>query len=146
MNTKPEPVVWQGSSSQFVNIGAFTLWGLLGLTVFLLPISIAIITWTYLTTKNRKYELTAQRVKTHSGVLSKQTDTEELYRVKDSRLEQPFFLRIFGLGNVILFSTDISSPTLVIEAVPNARALHDQIRNLVEKCRDEKRVRNVEME
>lgn len=141
-----ESFVWSGTPSQVTNMAAFILWGLLALTLFLAPVSVVVVLWKYLVVKNTKYELTSQRLKTHSGVLSKKTDEIELYRVKDTRFDQPFFLRIFGLGNVLLFSTDVSTPLVQINAVPNAHALREQIRNLVEERRDLKRVRNIEME
>lgn len=141
-----ENVVWSGNPSQVTNMGTFILWGLLALTVFLLPVSAIVILWKYLVVKNQKYELTTQRLKTHAGVLSKKTEEIELYRVKDTKFEQTFFLRLFNLGNVVLLSSDMTQPTQTICAVSNAQALREQIRNLVEERRDQKRVRNIESE
>jgi len=141
-----ESFVWSGSPSQVTNMGTFVFWGVLALTLFLAPVSVIVILWKYLVVKNTKYELTSQRLKTQTGVLTKTNDEVELYRVKDTQFDQPFFLRLFGLGNVLLFSTDVSSPLVKIVAVPNASALREQIRTLVEERRDFKRVRNVEME
>lgn len=141
-----EKVVWSGSPSQVTNMFVFIIWGLLAFTLVLLPISTIVIFWYYLVIKNTKYELTTQRLKTHTGVLSKKIEETELYRVKDSKFEQTFFLRIFGLGNVIFLSSDMTQPNQTIYAVPNAPALREQIRDLVEARRDQKRVRNVESE
>jgi membrane protein YdbS with pleckstrin-like domain len=141
-----ENVVWSGNPSQVTNMGTFILWGLLALTMVLLPVSAIVILWKYLVVKNQKYELTTQRLKTHVGVLSKKIEEIELYRVKDTKFEQTFFLRLFNLGNVVLFSSDMSQPTETIYAVSNAQALREQIRNLVEARRDQKRVRNIESE
>jgi uncharacterized membrane protein YdbT with pleckstrin-like domain len=82
----------------------------------------------------------------HVGVFSKTTSELELYRVKDTQFEQPFFLRLFGLGNVLLISTDATTPIVKIEAIANAHELRENIRRFVEERRDAKRVRNVEME
>jgi uncharacterized membrane protein YdbT with pleckstrin-like domain len=123
-----ENFAWQGSPSQVTNMGTFIVWGLLALTFFLAPISAGVIIWKYLVVKNRRYELTSQRFRCHSGVLSKTTDDIELYRVKDTKFEQPFFLRLFGLGNVKLMSSDLSTPVVTIEAVPNARELRETIK------------------
>ncbi len=141
-----ESFLWSGTPSQVTNMGPFIVWGVLACTLILAPVSVGVILWKYLVVKNRKYDLTSQRLKTHSGVLSKKTDELELYRVKDTQFDQPFFLRLFGLGNVLLMSTDVSTPVVKIEAVKNAQALREQIRNMVEERRDLKRVRNVEME
>lgn len=138
--------VWSGVPSQVTNMGAFILWGVLGLTIIVLPISVVMIVWRYLVTKNKKYELTTQRLKTHCGVLSKKIDELELYRVKDTSFEQSFFLRLFGLGNVLLFTNDVTTPLVKIEAIKNAQAIREKIRNLVEERRDQKRVRIMENE
>jgi hypothetical protein len=66
--------------------------------------------------------------------------------VQDYALVEPFWLRLFGLGNINITTTDNANPTIVIEAVPDAGALRDQIRKHVELCRDRKRVRIAEVE
>ncbi|QSQ25531.1 PH domain-containing protein [Pyxidicoccus parkwayensis] len=139
-----ETHVWSGTPSQILNLGAFTLWGLLGLTVVLLPISIGVILWKYLVVKNHKYELTNERLKLEYGVLSKTEDVLELYRVQDTQWEQPFLLRLFGLANIYLVTADPTTPVVAIEAVPNAKALHERIRNLVERRRERKHVHEVQ--
>ncbi len=100
----------------------------------------------WLSLKCRKYELTTERMRVSTGILSKRTDETELYRVKDLTLEQPFFLRLFGLGNVIMAPSDKSSPTLVLEAIGGAADVRDKIRAHVESQRDRKRVKEVDME
>jgi uncharacterized membrane protein YdbT with pleckstrin-like domain len=105
-----------------------------------------VILWKYLVVKNQVYELTNQRLKMHSGVLSKRIEELELYRVRDTQFEQPFFLRLFGLGNVILLTTDTTSPEVIVPAIPNAQAIREQIRDAVEETRDTKRVRVAELE
>jgi uncharacterized membrane protein YdbT with pleckstrin-like domain len=141
-----ERLVWSGTASQIVNLGAFLLWGVLALTLVLAPVSVGVILWKYLVVKNRIYELTSQRLKMHVGVFSKTTSELELYRIKDTQFEQPFFLRLFGLGNVLLISTDATTPIVKIEAIANAHELRENIRKFVEERRDAKRVRNIEME
>jgi hypothetical protein len=61
-------------------------------------------------------------------------------------LQEPFVLRLFGLGNLVLLTHDESNPTVVLRAIPGAKALRDQIRQHVEECRDKKRVRVAELE
>jgi uncharacterized membrane protein YdbT with pleckstrin-like domain len=138
--------VWTGTSSQIENLGIFLLCGLLSLTLFLIPIAAAIALWKYLVVKNQIYELSSQRLKMHSGVLNKKTDELELYRVKDTKFDQPFFLRLFSLANIHLVTTDGTTPLVIIKAIPDAQALREQIRTLVEERRDQKRVRVAEIE
>lgn len=141
-----ENQVWSGSTSQITNLGTFILCGLLSLTIVLAIVALPYALWKYLVVKNQKYDLTSQRLKLHSGVLSKTTDELELYRVKDTKFEQPFFLRLFGLGNVMLISSDTTTPVAVIAAVKEAESLREQIRTLVENRRGQMRVRVAEVE
>ena len=94
-----EKEVWFGNPSQVVNLGTFILLGLF----FWLVIPLLVILWKWLAIKNTKYELTTERLKTRHGVLNKKTDELELYRVRDYNYEQPFFLRLFSLGNIIFY-------------------------------------------
>ena len=143
---RAENILWSGTPSQVTNLGTFVIWGILTCTLVLAPVSLILIIWKYLEVKNQVYELTNQRLKMHSGVLSKKIEEIELYRVRDTQFEQPFFLRLFGLGNVILFTTDSTSPDIILPAIPNAQGVREQIRNAVEETRDSKRVRVSELD
>ena len=96
--------------------------------------------------KNTKYELTTERIRTRHGILNKETDELELYRVRDYKLDQPFFLRMFSLGNIVLETSDRSHPTGIFAAVPNGGPLREQLRTCVEACRTKKGVREVDFE
>lgn len=141
-----EVEIWSGSPSQALNLGVYVVCGLASLTLVLAVVAIPYAIWRWLVLRNVKYELTSQRLKTQSGVLSKRVDELELYRVKDTRFDQPLLQRIFGIGNVILVSSDATSPTALIQGVSAARDLREKIRALVEARRDQKRVRVTEIE
>jgi len=137
-----ERTVWFGNPSQVINLGSYILLGLF----FWLVIPLFIILWKWLVVKNTKYELTTERLRMRHGVLNKKLDELELYRVRDYKLDQPFFLRLFSLGNVVLQTSDKTHPTVLIEAVPNAEELREQLRTHVEACRTSKGVREVDIE
>jgi len=137
-----ERTVWFGNPSQVINLGSYILLGLF----FWLVIPLFIILWKWLVVKNTKYELTTERLRMRHGVLNKKLDELELYRVRDYKLDQPFFLRLFSLGDVILQTSDKTHPTVLIEAVPNAEELREQLRTHVEACRTRKGVREVDIE
>jgi len=137
-----ERTVWLGTPSQVVNLGSFILLGLF----FWLVIPLFVILWKWLVVKNTKYELTTERLRMRHGVFNKKTDELELYRVRDYKFDQPFFLRIFSLGNIILQSSDKSHPHVVLRAIPNGEELREQLRTYVEACRTRKGVREVDIE
>lgn len=137
-----EQTIWKGSSSHFVNLGTYLVCGFFSWLIF--PLFIALYKW--LQNKCRVFEITTERIKISRGVFSRRTDEVELYRVQDYVLEEPFRLRLFHLGNIVVTSSDNTNPVVLIEGIPDAAELRDQIRTSVERCRDRKRVRVTEFE
>lgn len=109
---------------------------------FIIPILYAGIVW--LKTKNHKYLITNERLKEQIGILSKVTDELELYRVKDITLEEPFYLRIFKCSNIILDTSDKTTPIIVLSAIKNADVLLNKLRSNVEIMRERKGVREID--
>src|ERR1051325_10666873 len=103
MNTPEEQLIWKGHSSQLMNFWWFVS------CILVLPIPIAF--WKWLQVNNQTYEITSERIKMGRGIFSRRTDELELYRVRDNVLVEPFWYRLFGKGNIILSTTDSSSPT-----------------------------------
>jgi uncharacterized membrane protein YdbT with pleckstrin-like domain len=162
-----EEPVWRGTSSQVKNASVFLFCGLCLCALILLfvilwrnestrdfspyiftpaivPIFIALAR--FLQTKNKAYELTTERLKITEGVFNKVTDTLELYRVKDLETRRPFWQRVVRVENIYINTSDISTPVVVIEAVPQKLGLADKIRNAVENIRMQKRVRELDIE
>ena len=137
-----EQSVWKGPPSQVVNLSVFALCGL----TFFLVVPLFIALWHWIKTRSDVYELTTERILHSVGVFSRSTDTLELYRVKDITVEQPFVLRLFTLCNIAIHTSDHTNPVFVMPAMPFAAGLQDQLRALVEKRRDEKRVREVDFQ
>jgi uncharacterized membrane protein YdbT with pleckstrin-like domain len=155
-----EQTVLFGSPSQILNLWVFMLLGSLMLAgayflfiafawipalAWMVAVALAML-WKYLDISSQRFELTTQRLKTQTGIFSKITHELELYRVKDIMLEQPFFLRLFGLGNVVLMTTDASTPELTLRAISGAATFRDKLRQCVEERRDQKRTRVTEVE
>lgn len=137
-----EQIVWKGSPSQVTNLGAY----ILCLLLFWLVVPIFIAGYLFWRTKTENYELTTERLRHSSGILSRSTEAMELYRIKDTTVLQPFFLRLFGLGNILLHTSDKTTPELLIPAVAQPQWLNDQLRNHIETQRQVKRVREVDFE
>ena len=131
-----ERVEWTGTPSQWQNAGWFIA------SVLVIPIPWAI--WRWLEVRNTVFTLTDQRLGIRRGVFKRVTEDLELYRVRDTRLEQTFFERMFGLGEVVLFTSDASTPEIHLPWLRNAVDLREKIRRLSEARRDAKRVRTLE--
>lgn len=153
-----EKSVWKDSPSQVLNALIFAVSFVLavGLVVLavafsgyialgvILPVLFA--AWKYLEVRCQVYELTTERLRMFEGVLHQDIDELELYRVKDSRIERPLLLRLFGLGNIALETSDRTHPRPVLKAVSDAAEVREKIRRHVEALRDRKRVREVDFD
>jgi uncharacterized membrane protein YdbT with pleckstrin-like domain len=137
-----DALVWRGSPSQILNVPVFIVCTLL--CWLIVPIGFAI--WKWLVVKNVRYELTTERLRLRRGVLNKELEELELYRVRDYKLEQPLLLRLFSFGNITVTSTDASQPVLTLRAIGNSEQVREQIRFYVEDCRTRKRVRTIDVE
>jgi len=95
--------------------------------------------WRWLTVRAMRFTLTDQRIIISKGVLNKTTNETELYRVRDTSIEEPFFYRMFGLGNIVVYTTDEAISMHKFIAYNKPHWVKDQIRNHAEQCRQKKR-------
>jgi len=154
----PETLLWQGHSSQWLHAWFYLLCLLLtaaiivaavmsagiALVGLVVPFFMAVIRWWL--TKTTSYELTSQRLKIDSGILNRRHEELELYRVKDYTLERPFLLRLVGLGNLIMHTSDATTPTVMIRAIAEVQDVREKLRAAVQAERDRKRVRELDVD
>jgi len=136
-----ETLIWEGSPSQWTNFKLFAICALL--SPLIVPIFIA--AWRWLETSRHVFRVTTERVIITRGVLNRRTDQLELYRAKDASLLEPLWLRVHKLGHVDLVTSDPTTPFLRLEAVPNAAALREQMRNAIEQLRVSKGIRELDI-
>ena len=137
-----EETIWRGTSSQLKNLGLFILCVLF--CWLIVPIFIALTR--YLQTKYKIFDLTNERLKITEGVFSKVTQTLELYRVKDIEVRQSFIYRMLGVEDIQVNTSDLSSPVLLLDAIPKSVGLPDKLRDQVEIIRVQKKVREIDFE
>lgn len=147
-----EKIVYQACPSQIRNFlpflgalamiaaifaGAILFGNNILLVLLLLPAAYA--GWKWLEIKTTTLTITDQRIITSHGVVNKTTNETELYRVRDTRVEEPWNFRLFGLGSIIVYTTDDDRPTHSFTGYARPHWLKDQIRNNAEICRQKKR-------
>ncbi|MDZ4404213.1 PH domain-containing protein [Prosthecobacter sp.] len=157
-----ETVLWSGHTSQWVHFwyylfciviavgiafaatipALFT--GGLAYLALIIPLVMWLVRWWV--TKCTFYELTSQRLRIRSGILNKRVDELELYRVKDYAIEQPLLLRLVGLGNLTMVTSDATTPTVPMRAIPGVEAVREKLRTAVQNERDRKRVRQLDVD
>ena len=141
MPSGDEKLIWTATPSQVLNLPVFVVCGLL----FWLVVPLLIAFWVWLVLRMTTYELTTERFRVRSGVLNRKMDELELYRVRDYKLDQPFWLRLFGLGNIELQTSDLSNPSITIRAIRDCEAVREQLRTYTEACRVKKGVREFDV-
>ena len=131
-----EKQLYIGRPSQILNILSFILWS----WTLIVPIII------YLKTRFTVYELTNERIKLKTGILSQEIDECELYRIRDYKIVKPFFQRIFGLGNIELITSDRSNLKINLNGIKDPENLYNIIRDNVEKVRRKTGTREIDVE
>lgn len=130
----PEVELWSGTPSQWVNF-----WWWAGI------ITIPYALWKYLETKYTKYTLTSQRLRMERGVLTKTIDEIELYRIKDTQLNQSLSDRMLNIGTIEVLSSDETNAKLFLPKIPNPREVREQLRLGVERVRLSRGVRELDV-
>jgi uncharacterized membrane protein YdbT with pleckstrin-like domain len=152
-----EKSLWKGSPSQWLNLGPFAAALVLagGIVVggaffplawvgLLLPVGYML--WRYLTVRTEVFELTSERLRITRGIVNQRIDEIELYRVKDSQMVRPWWMRLTGLASIMLETSDRTLHHLAIPAIHGGVELRELLRHHVELQRDRKRVRETDFD
>jgi uncharacterized membrane protein YdbT with pleckstrin-like domain len=157
-----ETVLWSGHTSQWVHFWYYLFCVVLAVGIafaatipalftgglaylaLIIPLLMWLIRWWV--TKCTHYELTSQRLRIRTGILNKVVDELELFRVKDYSMEQPFLLRLIGLGNISMVSSDASHPNVALRAIPGVEDVREKLRTAVQAERDRRRVRELDVD
>jgi uncharacterized membrane protein YdbT with pleckstrin-like domain len=159
MPRSDESTIWTGSPSQWLNLGWFTACligaaGFIAAAVILSQPILAAVTVIpailavskALTVRTTRIEVTTERITTTVGIFSRHKWDIELYRVKDTTLHEPFLLRLVRRANILIITSDRTSPTVALRALPDAEWLRQQIRANVERLRLKRGVREMDMD
>lgn len=113
----------------------------------LLVAGLAIMAWKWIANLATTYELTAERLILHKGILAKSIDEIELYRVKDVRIDFTIIEQTADIGRITITSSDETTrdAPLVIRDVPQARARREKLRDMVDAARRQRGVREIDM-
>ncbi len=127
-------IVWKSRPSQIPNIPYFIL---LSWTI-IFPL------YRYLKTRFMSYSFSEDRLIIKEGILSQSVNEIELYRVRDYSVFKPFLLRIFGLGNLHIMSSDRSNPNVTMRAIHQPESVMNRLRDCVEGARKRTQTKEVD--
>lgn len=157
-SSSSEVKLWQGTSSQWIHFWVYFFCVLLAVGVVALsfiagPLVLAFVLvpalvwlWRWWLTRTTVFTLTNERLLVTRGILTRHQDNLELYRVRDYCVKQPILLRMLGLGNLELLTSDTMTPNVIIAAIPDVEGVREKLRTSVEAARDRKRVRQMDVD
>ena len=87
------------------------------------------------------YSLSEDRLFRETGLLNRTYEEVLLYRIRDISLKRSLWQMIFGVGTIIVHSSDKSSGTLEIENVKSPKQVKELIHQLVEESKTRRRFR-----
>ena len=86
------------------------------------------------------YSFDEERLFIKSGMLNIKEDEIRLYRILDLSLKRNFLQRIFGLGTIVVDSSDKTMKCFEIKNIKRARDAKEMLSKLVEEERVRKRI------
>jgi uncharacterized membrane protein YdbT with pleckstrin-like domain len=155
----PETTIWKGTSSQWKNYKVYVFFLVVlalccwlywaqhaGSWIFFLLIPPGLWAfWSWLQVKSKVFTLTSERLVSNRGILTRVTDSLELYRVRDFQIVRPLLHRMVGLNNIHIISADATSPDLVLDYLPITEDMGELVRKSIEACRASKNVRTMDV-
>jgi membrane protein YdbS with pleckstrin-like domain len=139
-----EEVYFEGSPLLRAESGRVILWWLIGIVVLAIPVGnwlqwhfhwpwwlslgiIAIAVFLFFAPiwlrTTLRYRITNYRIDVSYGVISRNTDTIELWHVEDLHLHQSLLNRIVEVGSITIKSRDAQLPLLVLRGLPKPQEL-----------------------
>lgn len=92
-----------------------------------------------------QYQFNERTIVERKGVFSVVRREIHYYRIKSIWVEEPLWMRIFGLANVHIKSSDPYYPEIVLWAIPHGVKIRDEIRSMTDQRRKEENVREFDM-
>lgn len=88
-----------------------------------------------------KYAMTQDRLFLQKGLLNLAMDEVILYRVRDISLKLTLWQRIFGVGTILVHSSDKSLPHLELKNIAKPMVVKEQLHKQVEEMKISRKMR-----
>ena len=92
-----------------------------------------------------KYSLSEDRIFCEKGLLNLHEEEILLYRVRDLELKRSLGQRIFGVGSVMVHSSDKTMPILELKNIKSPKEVKEMLYRQVEASKDARRMRTTEV-
>lgn len=92
-----------------------------------------------------RYAMSEDRLFLSVGFLSVSDDELLLYRVRDISVKRSLWQRMFGVGSVIISSSDKSTPVITLQSIKSPMLVKELLHENVEDAKLKRRMRFSEM-
>ncbi|MFL9862202.1 PH domain-containing protein [Paraburkholderia madseniana] len=150
-------VIFSGPQSQIVNLPSYIKGGVGAIAVFaaylyaltrrpapwfapvvaLLTIAVGVVV-AYLRTAYTETIIDAARITCRQGILSRQVQSLELFRIEDATSLHPWWQRPFGIGTVLVLTSDSNNPQWRLPGMRGAEQLRGELNRAAIALRDAK--------
>lgn len=100
----------------------------------------------YLVRVSTEYLFYTDSIEVVSGIVARNIENVQLFRVRDIRMKQSILGRILNVGSIEVDSTDESAPCLILHGVDDPRRLYEILRELVSQSQAARRTTILESE
>lgn len=157
-------VIFHGTPSQIVNlprmvVGATTLlalaalfwygqkrwalqWGFVAIPAIWVIVVMVI---ACLRTAFTEIIIDAERITFRRGIFNRQVSSLELFRILDVTSIHPWWQRVFGVGTVVVMTSDSNYPVWRLPGIVNAEQMRNGLNRAAITLRDQKGIREVNM-
>lgn len=111
----PDKLLFTATPSQWVNF----IWGIIGIGLCWLFLPMVIFIGRMIAIGNIQYRFGEKTITEKRGVFSHSIREMHYFRIKSIRMEQPFFMRLVGLSNIYMISSEPFVPEIKLWAVSN---------------------------
>ncbi len=158
------PVIFKGAPSQLINLPTFIKGALalivicVGYTyvsmhqpipwfipVILFVLVLAILMVAYLQIRFTEFIIDPERITLRKGILNRTVNSVELYRIQDVTSVHPWWQRMFGIGAVIVMTSDTNNPVWRLPGMKDAEQLRNELNKAAIELRNIKGVQEVNM-
>lgn len=88
------------------------------------------------------YTVKEEVITVNTGFLNREENDCYMYKVQDVTLKTSLFERMFGLGTIVCYTGDTTSPQLILVHIKNAKRLKEFILEQSEVARRKRRTMN----
>lgn len=115
---------WKGKPSQWLNAGVF-ISSVLGITI-----PLAFFRWKSL--DKTIFQISGDEISIQNDLISENNKSIKIADIEKIVIQEPFFLKLFSLSNLIVFSTDAKG-RIVFAGIKNAHFVGEELEKLVNK-------------